>query len=306
MTSVIAAGDGRTSFGKYRGIASDARLVLIKVSNPSGHIKEPDILRGLGWLVENHRRFNVRIVNMSVGGDAESFDLEHPMFKAIHKLSDEGLIVLAAAGNSGRRSLVPPASIPQVITIGGIDDRNSLDQSLWRPYHNNYGVSLDGTRKPEVTAPAAWLPSPILPGSSMAREARWLAPLMHAHTEAEINRLLRAGYLDLGLSRNAVLKPNAELYAMIQARINAHKIVAVYHQHVDGTSVAVAVASSIVAQLLQANPSLTPLQVRAILTDTAQRLPNVSAEQQGAGVINAARAVAEATLSSPIYRQENK
>src|SRR6185369_3877642 len=40
MTSVIAAGDGKISNGKYRGIASGAELILVKVSTPKGHIKE--------------------------------------------------------------------------------------------------------------------------------------------------------------------------------------------------------------------------------------------------------------------------
>jgi serine protease AprX len=38
MTSVIATGDGKTSGGKYRGIASGAELILVKVSTPKGHI----------------------------------------------------------------------------------------------------------------------------------------------------------------------------------------------------------------------------------------------------------------------------
>src|SRR5258705_3933805 len=46
MTTVIACGDGTMSHGKYRGIASGAKLVLVKVSTPKGHIKETDILRG--------------------------------------------------------------------------------------------------------------------------------------------------------------------------------------------------------------------------------------------------------------------
>src|SRR5512138_2940061 len=66
MTSVIAAGDGSHSSGRYRGIASDARLVLVRVSTPKGLIKEQDILRGLRWLLDTHRRFNVRVVNISV------------------------------------------------------------------------------------------------------------------------------------------------------------------------------------------------------------------------------------------------
>lgn len=44
----------------------------------------------------------------------------------------------------------------------------------------------------------------------------------------------------------------------------------------------------------EVNPSLTPPQIRAILTSTAERLLNVPADRQGAGVINAAEALAAA------------
>lgn len=82
MTSVIAAGDGHTSGGKYRGIASGAHLVLIKVSTRKFSIKEPDILRGMEWLITHHRRFKVRILNVSVGGDEVSNDPNHPLYRA--------------------------------------------------------------------------------------------------------------------------------------------------------------------------------------------------------------------------------
>jgi serine protease AprX len=101
----------------------------------------------------------------------------------------------------------------------------------------------------------------------------------------------------LSLSHAEVVTPDPQIYTMLQARIHAHKLVDAYYQHVDGTSVSVAIASSIVAQIVEANPGLTPQRIKAILTDTAKRLPGVPAEQQGSGMIDAAAAV-EAALGS--------
>lgn len=298
MTSVIAAGDGATSGGKYRGIASGAELVLIKVSNHRQQIREPDILRGMRWLIENHRHFNIRLLNMSVGGDHPSDDPDHPVYRAVRTLTEFGIVVLAAAGNTGQPVIVPPASAPDAIMVGGINDQNSLNEALWLPYSNNFGVAYDGTRKPDVTAPAAWIASPLLPGSLVARQARWLAPMLQARDERTVRHLLRQGYADLDLSWLDAQHLDRGLRDWLQDRIHHHKLIDPYHQHVDGTSVSVAIASSIVAQMLEANARLTPARIKAILTSTAQQLPNVPTERQGAGVINAACAVMAAAAST--------
>jgi serine protease AprX len=297
MTSVIAAGDGHSSGGRYRGAASAASLVLIKVSSPRGLIKEADILRGLEWLVGNHARYNVRVLNMSVGGDFESNNPNHEIYQAVRALVEAGVTVVAAAGNRGTRFLVPPASTPEAITVGGFDDHNSLDESLWTTYHSNYGTAYDGTAKPEICAPAVWIASPILPGSSVAREAYWLGPLLETRDRASLHQLLKKGYADLGLSRGLAMRPDDNVYSMLQARINTHKIIDANHQHVDGTSVSAAIASSVVAQMLEANSKLKPAQIRELLLSTAKRLPNVPHDQQG-GVMDAAAAVLAAGASS--------
>lgn len=297
MTSVIAAGDGRVSGGRYRGIASDAHLVLIKVSNPRGQVKEADILRGLQWLNDAHRRFNIRIVNISVGGDFESHDPNHPLHRMVCRLVEAGVVVVTASGNKNAPVLVPPASTPSAITVGGYSDHNSLDWWSRTPYHHDYGYAYDGTRKPEVVTAAEWIASPILPGSLVDREARWLAPLLNGDSEDALRRLLEYGYTDLGLSPQEAQSPNDNLYGMLQGRINGYKLIDAAHQHVDGTSVAAAIASSVIAQMIEANPSLTPAAIRAILTETASPLPGVALERQGAGAINAARAVQVAANS---------
>jgi serine protease AprX len=291
MTSVIACGDGRTSGGRYRGIASGAPLVLVKVSNLRGGVKEPDILRGLSWVYDTHKRYHIRVVNISVGGDEVSSDPDHPLHRIVRKLTEAGVVVVAASGNRSSSHLLPPASASQAITVGGYSDHNTLDRAEWTLYHHDYGIDYTGGRKPEVIAPAEWIPSPILPGSLVDREARWLAPLLNGNSNRALKRLLDKGYSELGIMPELVHQPNEHLYAMLQARINGYKLIDKAHQHVDGTSVSAAIASSVVAQMLEVQPSLTPDEVRAILTTTSKPLPNTAGERQGAGVLNPARAV---------------
>jgi len=246
MTSFIAAGDGRTSKGRYRGLANEASLVLVKVSTPKGSIKERDILRGLRWVIDTHKRFNIKIVNISVGGDDPNLDPELPLHSAVKKLTDAGVTVVIAAGNRSVDYLLPPASAGEAITVGGYDDQNTLEtshwrlyhhNSHWRLYHHNYGQGTQGTQKPDLIAPAAWIASPIMPGTMVEREARWLAPLLASPTPSFMKKLLRKGHSDLGLDLSADSEPDERLYRQLQQRIHAHKIIDPFHQHVDGTSV---------------------------------------------------------------------
>jgi serine protease AprX len=299
MTSVIAAGDGRLSSGQYRGLAHEAQLVLVKVSNPRKRIKEADILRGLNWVIANTERFNIRIVNLSVGGDHPSDDPDHPLHQAIRTLSGMNVIVVAAAGNSRLAVLTPPASAAEAITVGGINDHNSLNPSNWTLYHNNWGTAIDGTRKPEVLAPAAWIASPFLPGTKTAREAYWLGQILNAgENEREVRRLIRTGQADLGLSPKSAAMPNSKVYAMLQAQLASHKVVDANYQFVDGTSVSAAIVSSVAAQMLEANPRLSPSEVKLLMIESAKRLPGQLTEQQGAGVIDASVAVQLASLTA--------
>lgn len=293
MTAVIAAGDGRLSGGKYRGIASGVQLVLIRVGTPRGQVKEPDILRGLRWLLANHARFGIRVVNISVGGDVVSNDPDHPIHAAVRELVHAGVTIVTAAGNRAHDYVVPPASSVEAITVGGVDDQNTLDSSRWRAYHSNFGTSYNGQPKPDIMAPSIWVAGPIMPETGVAREARWLGPLLQSPNDEAVRKLLRRGYADLGLARKQAWEPDQNVYGMLQARINTHKIVDAYHQHVDGTSVAAPIVSAVVAQMLEANSRLTPSQIRSILCATARPLMGCPPHHQGAGVIHAAGALVQ-------------
>ncbi|HYG80575.1 MAG TPA: S8 family serine peptidase [Pyrinomonadaceae bacterium] len=292
QTAVVAAGNGRLSDGLYRGLAWEARLVLVKVSE-RGRITEENIARGIRWVIENRERYRIRVLNISLGGDEDI-----PCSRSIVDLAAEdavraGVVVVAAAGNGGdssRHTPVPPANSPSVITVGGYDDRNQLGDRRYGLYHSNFGATADGFVKPELIAPATWVAAPILPGTALYRAAEQLSELAHA-----------PDYRLRGLARNldawggvppALFGGDAgEIRLAIESLLMENKIVATHYQHVDGTSFAAPCVTSVVAQMLEANPALTPAAVRNILVATAARLNGAEAIRQGHGVLNASRAV---------------
>src|SRR5262245_39500656 len=70
QTSVVAAGNGHLSDGIYRGLGSEAELVLVKVSD-RGRITDENIVRGLEWVIKNRHVYNIQVVSMSLGGDED-------------------------------------------------------------------------------------------------------------------------------------------------------------------------------------------------------------------------------------------
>lgn len=266
MTSTVAAGNGWLSHGLYRGLANDAELVLIQVTDSRGWITNEGILRALRWLEANASELGVRVVNISLGGDPVQQLAGNPVDQAVAALVHQGIAVVVAAGNNGERRLFPPATAPEALTIGGLDDKNLFDHSQIEMWHSNYGEGVDAIAKPELVAPSIWVVAPVLPGSSVAQEAARLFSKRIYHN-----------------SRRA-------------AQIEGFKLVTPHYQHVDGTSFAAPITSSLIACMLEANPSLTPSLIYDILTQTAHPIPNVSTERQGYGAIEAGRAVAVALM----------
>ena len=78
------------------------------------------------------------------------------------------------------------------------------------------------------------------------------------------------------------------------AKLRDNNVISGAYKHVDGTSFAAPIVASVAAQMLEANPGLTPQEAKGILMRTARRLPHVDPDRQGAGVIDARRAVEEA------------
>jgi serine protease AprX len=299
MTSVVAAGNGRLSGGLYRGLASESRLVLVKCGS-ARRIRHDDIRRGLEWVIRNRRRYGIRIVNVSCGGDYEASYLQDALSRAADEATRAGLLVVAAAGNRGREPrhpVLPPASAPSVLTVGGLDDKNRLVFAGYDMYHSSYGPTLDGLQKPEVIAPGIWVAAPILPGTPTSAQAQLLARLGAAPDDELGAILAESPGIDATLDAARTLAP-ALLRQLVVAKLRDNNVISDAYKHVDGTSFAAPIVSSIAARMLEANPRLKPQDAKLILIGTARRLPHVEVDRQGWGIVDP-RAAIQAAVHVP-------
>ncbi|HEY0080819.1 MAG TPA: S8 family serine peptidase [Pyrinomonadaceae bacterium] len=301
MTSVVAAGNGSKSNGFYRSIAPGSNVVLVKVSK-SGRITEREIQTGLEWVLKHREEYGIRIVNISAGGDENESYLHNSLSRAVEDAVREGLIVVCAVGNAGMlpgHPVLPPASAPSCIAVGGLDDQNSLDRARRGMYRSSYGPTVDGLQKPEVIAPGIWVPAPILPHTPTAAEAELYAKLDRA-PDSELRLTIEANAEvdpDLYDARDL---PTHLLRHLITIKLHEGDVISEHYKYVDGTSFAAPIVSSIIACMLEANPKLTPQQVKRILIETAERLPAIEIDRQGWGVVAPRRAVELALALRPV------
>jgi serine protease AprX len=295
MTSVVAAGNGGLSNGFYRGIAPEANVVLVKLAR-TGRITEQNIQDGLEWVLSHRERFKIRVINISAGGDFEQSYLHDPLSQAVEDCAREGIVVVCAVGNAGHiptHPVFPPASAPSCIAVGGLDDNNSINRSRRGMYRSSYGPTSDGLQKPEVIAPSIWVPAPILPNTPTAQQAELLEKLDKTADENLHDVIRESPGLEPALDA-ALDRPAYMLRQIIAMQRRDENVITGHYKYVDGTSFAAPVVSSVVAQMLEANPELTPQQVKRILISTAERLPHYEVDRQGWGVIDPRRAVEKA------------
>lgn len=119
----ILAGSGKASGGKYRGMAPDCQIVSLKVLDRHGNGKKETILEAFAWLLQNYLRYRIQIVNISVGTTFRNPESQELLVSGVERLWDEGLTVVAAAGNDGpdSGSVTAPGCSRKVITVGSSD-----------------------------------------------------------------------------------------------------------------------------------------------------------------------------------------
>jgi serine protease AprX len=281
MTACAAAGNGYLSGGRYRGLASEADVVFIKCTDEAGRIRGKHVAHALR-LPLRYPELGLRILNVSVGVDADDPDVAD-VLAAVREVTAAGVAVFAAAGN--REGALPeaPASAPEVIAVGGWNDGNTRETDDDKPF-----PSSSGHGKPDLLAPAMWLPAPMLPGTAEAREAAILFQLVSLLEEAQERSSFSSRRQDISESERASID---DTLAAATARVQYQRFISPDYQHVQGTSFASPITASVAAQMLEADPTLTPQLLRKGLTLTAKRADDVPAEVQGAGVLQPLMAV---------------
>ncbi len=145
----IALGNGYASGGRYCGTAPGAALVALKALDGEGNGSASDILAAMQWIYDNHRRYHIRVVNLSLGVSPSDHAQIDPLVIGANALVCEGLCVVAAAGNSGpgKKSITSPGISPLVLTVGSCDREGNIS------HFSSRGPAPAGQIKPDVVAP---------------------------------------------------------------------------------------------------------------------------------------------------------
>jgi serine protease AprX len=286
MTACAAAGNGYRSGGSYRGIASDAEVVLIKAGVGNGRVLGEHVAHAIRFPLRQPS-LGIKVLNISLGVDPSDPKFEE-VERAVEDVVKAGVTVFAAAGNTPGEKVGAPGSAPLAITVGGQHDRFSPDNEVEKVWPSSHGSHREGLQKPDFLAPAIWVTAPMLPGTLTAREAAPLFQLLSVLEELSAEH----GFSERNsLSTKAERDSIGEIMRVVEARIRKQKYISPEYQHVDGTSFAAPIAASVAAQMLEVAPHLTPAQIRQGLLATCEALPGIDHRVQGAGILRPRRAV---------------
>lgn len=152
----IIGGNGRASEGAYIGVAPQASIINVKVSDDlnQGSGTALSVVQGLQWILQNKAAYNIRVVNLSLNSAvAESYHTS-AIDAAVEVLWFSGIVVVASSGNTGKGADMPPANDPFIITVGSVDDKGttSISDDVVSSF-STYGTTSAGVTKPDLVAP---------------------------------------------------------------------------------------------------------------------------------------------------------
>jgi len=202
----IAAGNG-----KYKGAAPDAYLLNAKVLTSKGSGTTSNIIAGINWALDPDGNSSTDdgadIISMSFGGPLT--DLDGPLASAIRDAIDDGVVFVAASGNCRKGcgsffGVTMPGSMPEVITVGAVNENNALASFSSGDTFNNY-------IKPDVVAPGVNIMSATKNGGYKSASGTSMSTPMVAGlialmlekeslTHAQIKEKLENTAIDLGAS----------------------------------------------------------------------------------------------------------
>jgi hypothetical protein len=246
----------------------------LRVLDDYGRGYVSSVIAAIDYAISVRTTWNVRVINLSLAAPPIDSYLNDPLCQAVARAVKAGIVVVAAAGNFGMDqygnktygSITSPGISPAAITVGATYTRGTDARSddVVAPFSSR-GPTLSHTTDPKtgaVTYDNLAKPDLVAPGArivSLERDNNYLVttyPALHVDGTKTNGR-----------------------YMMLS-----------------GTSMSTGVVSGAVALMLQANPSLTPNQVKAILMYTAQIMNGPSLFEQGAGLLNIDGAVRVAAV----------
>jgi serine protease AprX len=236
------------------GSAPAVKFIDVRVLGRTGTGYTSDVLAGIDWAIANRTKYGIRVINLSLGhAVAESYKTD-PLCLAVERAVKAGIVVVASAGNYGLTSTGQKV-------LGGITSPGNSPAVI-----TVGAVDTKGTadRSDDVVAPYSSRgptaidlnvkPDVVAPGTrivSLESAGSYLATQYPSWHVA-------------GSSTNAYLR-------------------------LSGSSMAAGVVSGGVALLLNAEPSLTPAQVKIALQTGARFIPSAGLIAGGTGSVDFAQ-----------------
>jgi serine protease AprX len=262
------AGSGEQSGGEYPGVDPDVDLVVLRVLGDDCSGNTSDVIDALEWVARHHGKYNIRVVNLSLGHPVFESAVTDPLVQAVERLSRKGIVVVTAAGNMGINPLTSepgyggvgvPCNAPSAVCVGALDTKgtDNLTDDRVAPFSSRGPTRFDLLAKPDLVADGVNVVSLNAHGSLLENKGK--------------GRLIK-GLLD---KRQASYLP------------------------LSGTSMASPRVAGTAALMLAANPGLSANSVKMALQFTARNLPGTDALTQGAGALNRVGAVLMAQRINP-------
>ncbi|HEV8337364.1 MAG TPA: S8 family peptidase [Candidatus Polarisedimenticolia bacterium] len=254
----IIAGDGSASsdsqsFRRFNGIAPKAKLVSVRVLGPDGSGRVSDVLAGINWVVLNRSAYNIRVMNLSLGHSVEQSYVDDPLCQAVELAWRSGIVVVAAAGNSGTggyATIHSPGNDPSIITVGASNNYRSAvrPDDVLTSYTSRGPTYLDHVVKPDLVAPGNRTISLRAEGSALDTAYAALRVKQGAYRSDPAAAQLDSPYFELS-----------------------------------GSSMSAGVVSGMAALMIQAQPLITPDTVKARLMKGAEKRLGYDVFSEGAG-----------------------
>jgi serine protease AprX len=127
--SALTAPYANAPASEYRGVAPDARIVSLKVATADGGADVTQVIAAIDWVVQHAHDpgMNIRVINLSYGTNSTQAYGVDPLAYAAEQAWKHGIVVVAAAGNTGYQrgvnapGLADPAYDPYVLAVGASD-----------------------------------------------------------------------------------------------------------------------------------------------------------------------------------------
>ncbi len=236
------------------GIAPGVTFVNLRALDENGNGTDSSVIAAIDRAIALKDTYHIRVINLSVGRPVYESYKQDPLCQAVEQAWQAGIVVVVAAGNDGRDNSMgtngygtidAPGNDPYVITVGAMKTMGTTDRSddLIASYSSKGPSLIDSVVKPDLVAPGNQIVS------------------------------LLASQNDTLATQNPGNLIPLSYYQSVLTNGHTQKIqYSNTYFSLSGTSMATPVVSGAVADLLQANPALTPDQVKAKLMLTAYKV----------------------------------